>query len=218
MNPVDNKPDARSPARRIVDVLTRRGPMTVAELVEAMGVTTTAVRQQVNRMASEGWLVRTKRRGGTGRPADVLSVSARSQELYGQQADQLCKMVFEELAELDGSDKVRLVLKGVSRRLARQLREAVGSGTPFDRLHRLAAMMSEQGILVDAGGSATSVSLTVHTCPFPDLVGQHPEICDMERSAVSQMIGSDLTLDECMLTGHAHCRFRYEPDDEMESS
>ena len=42
----------------MINLLLRQGRMTIAQLVEATGVTTTAIRQQVDRLVSEGWLAR----------------------------------------------------------------------------------------------------------------------------------------------------------------
>ena len=42
----------------MINLLLRQSRMTIAQLVEATGVTTTAIRQQVDRLVSEGWLAR----------------------------------------------------------------------------------------------------------------------------------------------------------------
>ena len=92
MNGLGHPLDEGSPARRIIELLLRQGRMTIAQLVESTGVTTTAIRQQVDRLVFEGWLVREGRRGGLGRPAHVMSVSNQTKRLFGQQSDDLARM------------------------------------------------------------------------------------------------------------------------------
>ncbi|NLG44544.1 MAG: MarR family transcriptional regulator, partial [Phycisphaerae bacterium] len=94
--------ESDSPALRIVNLLARRGPCTIAELVAALGVTTTAVRQQVNRLVARRWLIRTRRRQGPGRPADVFALSDDARRMLGGQAEELSRLLLEQIAEMPG--------------------------------------------------------------------------------------------------------------------
>jgi predicted ArsR family transcriptional regulator len=209
-------PEVGSPARQVVELLARREHMTVAELVEATGVTTTAVRLQVNRLLAEGWIASTKRRGGPGRPADVLTLSKAGRHLFGQHAEDLCKLIIDELLKSEGAARTKRIMRGVSRRMAEQFRlnmgggarhGAVGSGDVSERLARFAQLMSEKGVLVDAKTDETGQRLTVYTCPFPELVADHPVICEMERAAIGEMMDANVQLECCMAAGHARCEF-----------
>jgi len=183
--------------------------MTVAQLVAESGVTTTAVRQQVYRLLLEGLVVRTKRRQGPGRPADVISVSERGRQLFGGHSDELCRLLMEEISEREGPERAREILRGVSRRIARQTHPMIGSGPLRERLRKLAALWQEHGLLVDVDDdlSPSGLRLTVFTCPYPDLADGHREICEMERESVSELVGSRVTLDSCLLDGGRCCRF-----------
>ena len=199
--------DEGSPARRIIDLLLRRGRMTIAQLVDATGVTTTAIRQQVDRLVSEGWLVRQRRRGGPGRPAHVLSVAGQTKRLFGQQSDDLARMIVEETIRQIGSEAARCVLRSVGRRIASLSYDQVGSGPMVERLRNLAGVMERRGMLVEAGETERGMSLTMFTCPYPELAEQHREICDMEREAVSELMGGQVELQQCMQDGHRCCEF-----------
>lgn len=226
-----NAPEVGSPARLVVELLARREQMTIAELVGAMGVTTTAVRLQVNRLLAEGWVEASKRRGGPGRPADVLRLSAAGRQLFGQRADDLCKLIIDELLESEGVERTRRIMRGVSKRLAAQFRGGIGEGEAGDangnaaghtssdaagqmgngaaaeQLRRFAELMNEKGVLVDAERCGRGNRLTVYTCPFPDLVADHPVICEMERAAIGELLAADVQLDCCMAAGDKRCEF-----------
>ncbi len=196
-----------TPAQRIVNLIARRGAATVAELVAALGVTTTAVRQQVNRLVADGWLVRTQRRNGPGRPADVFALSDEARRTFGAQGDELSRLLLEEIAEMEGPDRRQVLLEAVGRRIAQNARRFVGDGSPEERLRRLAELLSREGVLAEAEGGERAVRLAVFTCPYHGVASEHREICDMERKAFSEVIGDAVALEHCVLDGHGCCEF-----------
>lgn len=207
MKHLPHTPEEGTPGRQIIDLILRHGPLTIAELVSRMGVTTTAVRQPVDRLVSEGWLTRAQRRGGPGRPAHVLSISDETRRLFAQQSDELSALLVEEIVESDGAGRAQQLLRAVGRRLASRSRATVGDGATEQRVRNLAELMNRQGMLVDACCSEQGMSLNVYTCPYPDLAGQHREVCEMERETVSDLIGHDVALSHCMQDGHHRCEF-----------
>ena len=192
------------PARQILASLARQGEGTITELVAALGVTTTAVRQQVNRLVAEDWLVCRKRRGGPGRPADVFSLTDKARQWFGQSAERLCRLILEEMSGTVGPEQTRAVLARVSARMADDLRAAVDASPEPDAVDALSAALNAQGILAESEGGTR---LTVFTCPFPDLAPDHPEICEMERAAVSRLVGGPVKLDCCRSGGNSRCDF-----------
>lgn len=207
MNGLGHPLDEGSPARRIINLLLRQGRMTIAQLVESTGVTTTAIRQQVDRLVSEGWLAKEGRRGGLGRPAHVLSVSNQTKRLFGQQSDDLVRMVIEETIAQIGSERARSILRSVGQRIAQVSHDQVGSGPMVERLRNLATVMEQRGMLVETSETERGMSLTVFTCPYPELAGRHREICDMEIEAVSELMGGPVELHQCIQDGHHCCEF-----------
>lgn len=197
------------PARQILATLARTGEATITELVERLGVTTTAIRQQVNRLVADDWLVCHKRRGGPGRPADVFSLTDKARQWFGQSAERLCRLILEEMAGEIGPRQSQAILARVSRRMADDLRTAVADARESDSpdagsVAALASALNEQGILAE---SEAGTRLTVFTCPFPDLAPDHPEICEIERSAVSELVGGAVKLECCRSNGQSRCDF-----------
>src|SRR5690606_21711500 len=122
-------------------------------------------------------------------------------------ADDLCKLIIDELLEAQGPERTREIMRGVSRRLAAEFRTQLGNGAAAEKLARFAAMMNQRGVLVDAQAAGDGQRLTVFTCPFPELVREHPSICEMERQAIGAMVGGHAELEQCMAVGHARCAF-----------
>jgi predicted ArsR family transcriptional regulator len=188
--------------------------MTIAEMVRAVGLAQTSMRQQVERLALEGWLVRERRCRGPGRPADVFSISDQSRRLFiQQQIDEFAKLLLEEVADAARPSKLRSILRGVSRRMIRRLGHLVDEGSPTERVQRLAGLLCDRGILSDASGSERDLTLHVYTCPYHGLANEHREICEMDCETMGQLVGRQMRLDRCMLDGDSHCEFQVVAND-----
>ncbi|MFH1417564.1 MAG: MarR family transcriptional regulator [Planctomycetota bacterium] len=199
------QPDSRQ--WEIVVLVARQSPVTLAEMAEKVGLARTSMRQQVDRLVSEGWLDRARRRGRRGRPVDVFSLSEQGRRLFANRTDEFVRSLLQEIAEKQGRSKLRASIKGVGRRLAHQLRPAVGEGTPQERMHRLAGLFSERGALNDVTCSEGNLKLALHTCPYHGMSDGLAEFCKMERDMINSLVGEKTRLTRSMPQGNARCEF-----------
>ena len=191
----------------IVVLVARRSPITLAEIAGEMGLARTSTQQQVSRLVSEGWLNRTTRPGKPGRPVDVFSLSDQSRRLFAQRTGDFVHDLLAEIADTGGDAKVRALVRGVGRRIARKLSPRVEGGPPEERLHRLAGMLNEEGVLTDVTRSERGFTLTIHTCPYHGLSEQHSAFCEMHREMVSRLVGAKARTEHRMSEGHTRCEF-----------
>ena len=212
MRPLPNQ-DTDSPTHKVIDVLLRRGPLTVAELTRELGVTATAVRQQVRRLADEGWLTRTRRGRGLGRPADMFAISKNTRRLIAAGGPDVSQLLIQAIADLDGEDKARAILQHVNQRMVDAARPGVSAGPASERVDRLATFLERQGIVVESGSSPRGQRLAIFTCPYAGLVEDHRELCDMEQTTFSALTDSAVRRHHCMLDGHGACEFTFSPRD-----
>ena len=191
----------------IVVLVARRSPITLAEIADEMGLARSSTQQQVGRLVSEGWLDRTSRHGKPGRPVDVFSLSDQSRRLLAQRTSDFARDLLEEIADTEGESKVRSLVKGVGRRMTRKLSSRVGEGTPKERLHRLAKLLSEHGVLNDVTRSEGGLRLTIHTCSYHWLSEKHSALCDLDCEMVSRLVGAKARADSRIADGHTRCEF-----------
>jgi DeoR family suf operon transcriptional repressor len=201
---------AVSPGTRPWDILVqiaRRGPATLAHIASHLGLARTSAQQHVTRLAAEGWLDVGRRRGRTGRPADVFSLSDRSRRLFARQSADLAADLIAEISEAEGQSKLRALMKGVARRTARRLRPRVGQGPPQERARRLAKVLGEEGALVEVTDSEGALRLTMHACPYHGLADAPRVLCDMEREMIRRLVGVRTTRARGLADGHPPCEF-----------
>jgi predicted ArsR family transcriptional regulator len=191
----------------IVVLVARRGSTTLTEIAKDMGLARTSMQQQVGRLVAEGWLDRTRRLGKAGRPPAVFALSEQSRRFFARQAGCFTRELLDEIADSEGESKLRLLIKGVGRRMIRRLRPRVGQGAPQERAHRLAESLSEQGALSEVSRSPQGLTLTIHTCLYHGLPEQHGVFCDMDRQMVSRLVGAKARTRRRIADGHPCCEF-----------
>src|SRR5207244_13575357 len=80
-------PDMRidgSPAGQILKLLQQQGPLSIKEIEAALGVTTTAVRQQLVTLMATGMVTAETVREKRGRPHAVYGLAEKGEELLGR--------------------------------------------------------------------------------------------------------------------------------------
>jgi predicted ArsR family transcriptional regulator len=197
-----------SPLWQIIEYLQRNGSATIKELEEVLHVTTTAVRQHLTTLQAEGYIERRVVHAGVGRPHHAYFTTPRVQELFACHCDDLALTLLEELFHLEGKERTTELLDRVGTRLARKYASSVRSTLLHDRVDELARALNGNGILSDAlVGDGDMIALRTYNCPFHELAQEHREICEMDRSMMEKVLGSDVSLSQCMLEGHAGCTF-----------
>src|SRR5215210_7458549 len=117
----DPKQTENSPRAEVLRFIQRQGSASIKDLEGALGVTTTAVREQIAHLLHEGFIQATRVRGEIGRPYYVYSLTPKAQELFPKDYATLAQMLLEETLALHGPEGLRMLLNRVSRRMAQKL-------------------------------------------------------------------------------------------------
>jgi DeoR family transcriptional regulator, suf operon transcriptional repressor len=202
----------RSPAHDILRVIQRRGPQSIKSLEAELGVTTNAIREQIQYLLAEGLIMSDKLRGGAGRPAHVYSLSEKGQGLFPQSYDLLLKLLLEEIARADGADRAQQLLNAVGARLAEDVVGGERSVTLTQQLEHVSSALDQRGIPIAIFEGADGVALQEWSCPFYSLAREMPGVCEMEQHMLEHALGARVTIAERMIDGHAGCKFMIERD------
>ncbi len=200
--------------RPLLDLIRRRGPLTVAELATAMGVTATAIRVRLGRLVSSGLVERQAEHGGRGRPRHTYQASAEAHRRLGQNYADLAVVLWEEMMQTIEDRKLRraLFLRITDRLAALYRSQLTGEGWE-GRLVQLGEILHDRGIEAEvvAGVGDGSPMLRQHSCPYFELAETDPAVCALERKMFEKVLGHALRLSQCRLDGHRSCDFEAKP-------
>ena len=207
-------PDQNSPAWQILEYLQRNPSATIKDFEVLLGVTTTAVRQHLNALQASGYLDRREERSGVGRPHYIYVATDAARELFACRCDVLALTMLQEMYEVVGAEQMGTLLLRVGVRLADQYTESVKATGLQHRVEEMAGALGRQGVLTDVSvgesntaGESNTIALKMYNCPYHDLAIEHREICEMDQLMLQQVLGAEVSLDDCIMDGHASCSF-----------
>jgi len=192
----------------ILDILRKRGGMTVSELSECLGVTGTAVRQRLNRLLEEDDIHRECMETLRGRPRHCYTLTTKGRRRSGENFADLAIALWQEIRAIDDAEMKRGVLQRVSGRLAQLYAGKIEGKSVVERMNSLAILFSERRLPVEINTAGEVSQIRVEACPYPELAEQDRSVCSLERLLFSEMIGETLQLTDCRLDGDCSCTFQ----------
>ena len=190
----------------IIDLLQTRDSMTVEEMIEALGVTATAIRQRLTRLLAGEFIERKRISEGRGRPKHQYSLTQKGKRTAGHNLADLAVSLWEEVQSVEDESVKRRIIEGVISRLAAKY-ETRGA-TVEERMKLISQMFAERKIPIECSTSESGLPIvTVNGCPYPDLASGSREICDMEQALFTKVIGTSVELCQCQQNGDQICSF-----------
>jgi len=205
---------SESSDRALLDLLRRRGPLTVAEMSEQLGVTGTAVRNRLSRLLDSGLVERRAEARGRGRPRHAYQASVEAQKRLGQNYAELAVVLWEEMMTTVEDRKLRrLLFARITERLAEMYRGRVSGPEWEGRLVQLTGLLHDRGVEAEVArdGVGASPMLRQHSCPYYELAETDRAICALERKMFEKVLGRGLRLSQCRLDGDHSCDFQAKP-------
>jgi DeoR family transcriptional regulator, suf operon transcriptional repressor len=189
-------------------LLRTAGPLSVAELADAMVVTPTAIRQRLTRLLSREIIQRESLRNGRGRPKHRYWLTDKGMQMTGSNFTDLAMVLWREVRALEAPELRREILRRLSQALASGYANKVQGETASERLHSVAEILAQRRIPTSVDDNLERPTLTAHACPYPVLSDQDHSVCTMERMMISELVGKDVRLTKCRLEGDEQCRFQ----------
>jgi len=216
--------------RKIMSQLLKRGPVTATELGAELGLTPAGVRRHLDALIADA-LVETCEANsvagaevGRGRPAKYFRLTDQGRSHFGDTYDELALDAVDLIESLGGDDAVRAFAQGRIAKILRGVRGEVSNGaesagaadvdgvTDADSADDVEAIVAEVAAALEEHGYATSVTragggiqICQHHCPVSAVAAKHPELCDAEHEAISQLVGRHVQPLALIANGHGIC-------------
>ncbi len=197
----------------VLDLLRSREALSVSELMSAMGVTATAVRQRLVRLMAQGYVERSTSKAHRGRPGHRYSLTDKGRRQTGSNFPDLTLALWQEVRQIkDPQIRVGL-LKRLAKTLAAMYGGRMAGRNTHERMSGVTELMRERNVPFSlqrqavANGQSALPVLTAEACPYPELAERDRGICAVEKMLFSELVGENLRLSECRLDGASCCRF-----------
>ncbi len=194
----------------IVQLLLESGPITAGEIGEQLGISAAGVRRHLDALLEAGEAQSSAaaawQHNGRGRPARRYRLTAAGRAKMGHAYDDLAVAAMRQLREVGGDDAIRTfarrridsILTGVSE----------GSDDVEATVDRVAESLTKAGYAATAtqvSGPIHGIELCQHHCPVSHVAEEFPELCEAEREAFAEVLGTHVQRLATIVNGDFAC-------------
>jgi predicted ArsR family transcriptional regulator len=188
---------------RIITLL-RRSSRSVDELAQALDLTHTAVRAHLATLERDGLVQQRSERRGNRKPSSVYDLAPTAEFLFPQSYSQLLSKLLEVLQGQMTPEEGEELLRTVGRRMAAEW--TIPPGELNVRLEAAVEVLNKLGGLMERETGEETLSIRGYRCPFAAVVLEHPEVCHLAESLLTELVGVPVQ-ECCERTGPVPCRF-----------
>ena len=189
---------------RIV-LLLRESVKTVNEIAEKMDLTDNAVRAHLLALDRDGLVQQIGTAKGFRKPHSVYGLTDDARHLFPKSYDSILNKLVSVLKSRLSPKVVLEIMREVGREVADKDARPAG-GSLSVRLNAALAALERLGGSARIVERGDQLSIESDSCPFADVVAEHPEVCKATESAVQEIVGEPVT-EICDRTGLPKCRF-----------
>ena len=170
--------------------LLRRAGYTVEELARALNLTDNGVRAHLSMLERDGIVQQrgSKRHGsGGGKPAYIYELTPQAEDLFPKAYEPVLRQLLDVLAVQLGPQQSEALLRSVGRRIAEE--QSVPADEVRGRLEAAVGVLNKLGGLAELEERDGSFVIRGHSCPLAGVAADHPEVCRMAETLLSELAG-----------------------------
>jgi predicted ArsR family transcriptional regulator len=190
---------------RIVTLL-RRGPQTVNELAEALGLTDNAVRAHLATLERDGLVQQSGSRPGIRKPNLTYELTADAAQIFPKPYGPVLRQLLAVLATRMGTEELEDVLREVGRQLAAGFASEVQAADLRGRVDDAVRVLGELGGLAEVEETDRTLVIRGFDCPLAEAVSGHPAACRLAEALLAELVGVPVT-ERCLHTTPPRCAF-----------
>jgi predicted ArsR family transcriptional regulator len=196
---------------RLAQLLLQRGAATVGDLVDALRISSPAIRRHLDAMLADGLVEARQRpqRGprGRGRPAKVYSLTDAAKETFPHHYEDLAGAALRWIAQHDGPEAVSAFALAQVALLEDRCRAAMqeAGDDPLARADALARALTAEGYAAGASTIASGGQLCQHHCPVAHVAAEFPQLCEAETQVISRLVGTHVQRLATIANGDGVC-------------
>ena len=195
---------------RIMRLLIGQAPKKMSDLIEATGVTRTAVSEQLNELIANGYVQqKLERLPGRGRPRYLYSATELAlKKMFEGYQSVLVPAAWRAIKKHCGNDMIGKVCDEISTELAEYYNRQISASDPEERLREFTTVICQSGRLGAYRIENGIAEYDKLSCPFVSMYDGSGIVCEIDKLAMSKILKAPVERVHCRLEGAPCCTFR----------
>lgn len=179
--------------QQILEILKRRGEVTVQDLSNELGLTSVTVRHHLEILRSEGFISdpEVQRSNRPGRPRYIYRLTSTAADLFPNNYSGLASALLDTIQECVPAEEREVLLERAAERIA--ARAGSLPDEPASRMESAVAFLNQQGYVSRWEESEEGDYLIyVSSCPYHHVSKNHGETCQIDQNMLQLLTGADV--------------------------
>jgi len=196
---------------KILQALLRKPRSTINDLAETVEINPISVRHHLNNLQAGGLIAAEEERHGVGRPRLVYSLTEEGSEKFPTHYLRLTTRLLSQLKETLPNPMVKELFSQVAYNLAEEYVDQLEGLNVEERLDTIKELLDKEGFTVEWEKQGNQYHIHEISCPYYKVGQNHPEVCTMDQTLISQMLDVPAEQVQCILSGDDRCTYIVEP-------
>lgn len=197
----------------VITLLLEDGPISASEIGTQLGLSAAGVRRHIDALLEQGEAAiassSSSRQRGPGRPAKLFQLTPKGRAQLTHAYDDLAGAAMRQLRDIGGDKAVAdLARKRIADIVSAA--DAVPEGLPEEErvelvAENIAAALTKAGYVASTRKVGTGVQICQHHCPVSHVAAEFPELCEAERAAFQNLLGTHIQQLATIANGDSVC-------------
>ncbi len=191
-------------------LLNQRSGLSIDEIAGELEISRNAVQQHFASLEKNDYITTANLKKTAGRPVRTYVLSENGLKTFPKQYAWFSEIVLTDLKEEMGAEAFATYMKKLGTSLSQQLSSQFEGKPTEERVISLINVMQGLGFQASSSKAKTEDGYTIKACNciYHDLAKKHPEVCEFDKSLISNLLDSDAELTDCMAKGGLVCNFK----------
>lgn len=198
-----------STREHVLEHLLNRQRCTINELAEAVNINPISVRHHITKLEAEGLVDSEEERHGVGRPRRVYFLTHAGMEIFPSRYLSLSSRLLEQIKDYLPVETTAKLLEQMATDLTEDyVAEIDLQALTFEERVELAKqMLNNEGFTVEVEQHGKEYHIKELSCPYYHVGQEHHEVCNIDKTIISQVLSLPPERTRCILDGDAHCTY-----------
>lgn len=192
---------------KILQALLRKPGSTINNLAEIAGINPISVRHHLSSLQVDGLIFADEERHGVGSPRLVYSLTEKGSEKFPTRYLKLTTRILTQLKESLPKPFVKELFSQVAHNMAEEYIDQLDGLGMEERLGIIQDLLAKEGFTVEWEKFGNEYHIHEISCPYIKVGINHPEICSMDETLISQMLSVPAEQIQCVLSGDDRCTY-----------
>ncbi|SFI87436.1 helix-turn-helix transcriptional regulator [Thermoflavimicrobium dichotomicum] len=210
--------ESGSTRNQILVLLKTKGPLTVSDMAEHLGVTEMAVRRHLNTLERDQLVTSQLLRQSMGRPTSQYFLTEKSEEFFPKNYHTFTLDLLEDLEERHGEEIIEELFRSREKRLTETYQDRFKGLNLRERVEELAKLQDSKGYMVKwEENDQDSFTLIEYNCPIAQVANRYNQACSCELNWFRRLLDAEVEQYTCKAKGGQNCIYYIRPKAEQEA-